>query len=301
MSDIADVVALVPMDADDAGPATAALLEVYAGLAGDVVTYCEAERKAIVRDTVEHLKNVRDALAPFGKFKEWCEAAGFTYGTVKNTLTRIYGKQPDNELLPARSLSTVKAELAEAVKRAEKVEADYRDVNNELAAAHTLIKRLKVGSKPLPEHWDEAERLWQENQAAQEKYEQWRMAEAQKARQRRESEEKKRAQQSAPRTPAQEARRAEREAAKAEAAKAEAAEQARKYAATQREWRLKVSESHVQGLAERLSDVAWFNLLTADQRQRYAALLPQLIALVEIVQKQLAAPDVAEGGSHDGD
>ncbi len=149
MSDITDVVALVPMDAGDAEPATTALLEVYAGLAGDVVTYCETERKAIVRDTVEHLKNVRDALAPSGRFKAWCEAAGFTYGTVKNTLTRIYGKQADNELLPARSLSQVKAEAAAALARAEKVEGDYRHVNNELAVAHTLIKRLKGKLSPL--------------------------------------------------------------------------------------------------------------------------------------------------------
>src|SRR5712691_6222397 len=105
-TDMGDVVALVPMDAGDAGPATAALLEVYADLAGDVVAYCEAERKAIVRDTVEHLKNVRDALAPSGRFKAWCIVAGFTYHTVKNRLYLADSELSGHDSVPAPSLSS---------------------------------------------------------------------------------------------------------------------------------------------------------------------------------------------------
>jgi uncharacterized membrane protein YcjF (UPF0283 family) len=112
-----------------------------------------------------------------------------------------------------------------------------------------------------------------------------------KERARRERKQKKQAQQSAPLTPAQEARQAKREAEEA----AKTAEQARKDATEYREYRLHLYERQLVGLAESLSDVAWFNLLTDDQRQRYAALVPKLITLVEIVKKQMATLDVAEG------
>jgi hypothetical protein len=53
---------------------------------------------------VRALEQVRKALAPYGKFKEWCIAYGLNYGTVCNQLSRA-NKLATNEPLAARSQS----------------------------------------------------------------------------------------------------------------------------------------------------------------------------------------------------
>lgn len=85
--------ALVPITDETA---TVALQDVYRGLPGDVVFHVESERIAIGRDIVDHLRAIRDALAPYGRFKEWCEAVGLRYGTVTQRLSRADSpyKQP---------------------------------------------------------------------------------------------------------------------------------------------------------------------------------------------------------------
>lgn len=85
--------ALVPITDETA---TVALQDVYRGLPGDVVLHVESERTAIGRDIVDHLRAIRDALAPYGRFKEWCEAVGLRYGTVTQRLSRADSpyKQP---------------------------------------------------------------------------------------------------------------------------------------------------------------------------------------------------------------
>jgi hypothetical protein len=87
--------ALVPLDDADTGPPGVALLNVYAQLPGAVVARCEYERQAIARDVLDHLRVVRDALAPYGLFKDWCAAAGVNYEAVKHRLwRRDQPKQP---------------------------------------------------------------------------------------------------------------------------------------------------------------------------------------------------------------
>jgi len=65
------------------------LLAVYAGLPDDVVKRCEESRRRILRNVYRiaiDLRAVHDDLAPQGKFKEWCQAAGLNYSTAKNAL-----------------------------------------------------------------------------------------------------------------------------------------------------------------------------------------------------------------------
>jgi hypothetical protein len=80
--------ALTDTDEGARSAAGDALLALYHDLPGDVVAIVEYERQAIVRDTLEHLQHIRDALAPYGKFREWCVATGLNYGTVSNRLSR---------------------------------------------------------------------------------------------------------------------------------------------------------------------------------------------------------------------
>lgn len=96
--------ALVPLDSEESSALSPALLAVYADLPDEVVTTVEYERNAITRDVLDHLRNVRDALAPYGKFKDWCNAVGINYGTVSNRLSREDSKQKVNAILTARQL-----------------------------------------------------------------------------------------------------------------------------------------------------------------------------------------------------
>jgi hypothetical protein len=97
--------ALVPLDSEESSAPSPALLAVYADLPDAVVTTVEYERNAITRDVLDHLRNVRDALAPYGKFKDWCNAVGINYGTVSNRLSREDSKQRVNAALTARQLT----------------------------------------------------------------------------------------------------------------------------------------------------------------------------------------------------
>lgn len=81
--------ALVPITDETVAPA---LQAVYRGLPGDVVMNVESERIAIGRDILDHLRAIRDTLAPYGRFKEWCEAVGLRYGTVTQRLSRADNK-----------------------------------------------------------------------------------------------------------------------------------------------------------------------------------------------------------------
>lgn len=58
---------------------SSALQAVYTGLPVEVVNVCEQVRKTLRAEVVRQLETVRDALAPYGRFKEWCEANGLNY------------------------------------------------------------------------------------------------------------------------------------------------------------------------------------------------------------------------------
>ena len=80
--------ALTPASEDGQGAPTPALLELYRKLPSEVAAIIEYERQAITRDVLDHLRHVRDELAPYGGFKEWCLAMGLNYGSVSNRLSR---------------------------------------------------------------------------------------------------------------------------------------------------------------------------------------------------------------------
>ncbi len=83
---------IVPATLDTLAPSTA-LLRLYQQLPGDVVNLCEQHRIAIIGDTLEHLRAIRDALAPHGLFQDWCRAAGVNYNTALVGLSRHYGNR----------------------------------------------------------------------------------------------------------------------------------------------------------------------------------------------------------------
>jgi hypothetical protein len=90
---------------EDAPPE--AVRELYATLAEGVSIACERARKRMGTGYVEYLRGLRDArdaLAPDGKFKEWCAAYGLVYSTVKNQLSQADSKLADTDSVPARSL-----------------------------------------------------------------------------------------------------------------------------------------------------------------------------------------------------
>ena len=90
---MSEVGALTPTEAESVQEVedeqrSAALQAVYTELPGDVVQVCEHARLAIHRVTTENLRRVQEALAPYGKFKAWCEAAGIHYSTAYSRLDR---------------------------------------------------------------------------------------------------------------------------------------------------------------------------------------------------------------------
>ncbi len=65
-----------------------ALVNIYAELPQTVVLICEQARGRLREQYVQHLQIVRDALAPYGKFSEWCMAVGLFPNTVYSILRR---------------------------------------------------------------------------------------------------------------------------------------------------------------------------------------------------------------------
>src|SRR5258706_7833689 len=85
-----------------------ALRAIYARLEPAVTKVCERGR-GLMRDTfLLGLERVRDALAPSGLFKEWCEAAGINYNTAKSIVARA--KQPSGNALHTRPVASKKEE-----------------------------------------------------------------------------------------------------------------------------------------------------------------------------------------------
>lgn len=64
------------------------LRPVYAGLPDDVVQRCEGARQHMRQEFIQQLRRVRDALAPYGRFKEWCRAVRISYHTAQSMLWR---------------------------------------------------------------------------------------------------------------------------------------------------------------------------------------------------------------------
>jgi site-specific DNA-methyltransferase (adenine-specific) len=101
MSEDGPTRALVPLTPRVEGDASAALAAVYAKVPGVVMHVCERERRAMMADTIGHLRAVHDALAPYGCFKDWCDALGLPYSAVKQLLYRADTKQTGNGVLLA--------------------------------------------------------------------------------------------------------------------------------------------------------------------------------------------------------
>jgi hypothetical protein len=72
--------ALVPLTTD--AEVTPALRAVYEGIPGEVVNLCESHRMLASTAYLRHMQIVRNALAPYGRFKEWCLAAGISYASL---------------------------------------------------------------------------------------------------------------------------------------------------------------------------------------------------------------------------
>jgi hypothetical protein len=63
------------------------LRQVYSQVSDqDIVDFCEHHRKAISSDILQHLRAIRDALAPFGLFSKWCESLNIPYSRIHNLL-----------------------------------------------------------------------------------------------------------------------------------------------------------------------------------------------------------------------
>lgn len=88
---------------DDLMP-PAALQPIYGKLPQEVTHVCETARKNMRDGFIEDLRTVRDALAPYGLFKDWYERAGFvpSYQAIVNALSRAdrttrQPEQPDGQ------------------------------------------------------------------------------------------------------------------------------------------------------------------------------------------------------------
>jgi hypothetical protein len=84
-----------------------AVQALYKTLAPGIGRACERARKRMGAGYVEYLRGLRDArdaLAPDGKFKEWCAAYGLVYSTVKNQLSQADSKLADTDSVPGRLL-----------------------------------------------------------------------------------------------------------------------------------------------------------------------------------------------------
>jgi hypothetical protein len=84
-------VALVPLSAEPDDAVGEVLKAVYDGIPGHIVGFVEYHRIEATSDYLKHMQEIRDALAPFGKFKDWCAAAGVNYGALSKALSRRFG------------------------------------------------------------------------------------------------------------------------------------------------------------------------------------------------------------------
>jgi len=127
-----------------------AVQELYKTLAPGVGQKCERARKRMGAGYVEYLRGLRDArdaLAPDGKFKEWCAAYGLVYSTVKNQLSQADSKLAGTDSVSARSLDP-------AVKPAHLA---VRFANDELKADMVAQLRAVLEAKGMePDNWREA-------------------------------------------------------------------------------------------------------------------------------------------------
>ena len=89
--------ALIPRDADTDEVVAERLRVVYEGLPGGVVAECEHHRIAEKQGRMSHWQAVRDRLAPYGCFKDWCEAQGLNYNAVMHALQRYEGTRIDSK------------------------------------------------------------------------------------------------------------------------------------------------------------------------------------------------------------
>ena len=79
--------ALVPLWAEPDDAVGEALKAVYEDIPGHVVGLIEFHRIEATNDYLKNMCESRDALAPYGKFKDWCDA-GVNYGAVSKALSR---------------------------------------------------------------------------------------------------------------------------------------------------------------------------------------------------------------------
>ncbi len=104
-------------DNDSIPPAP--LQAIYGKLDPAVTQVCERARRSM-RDAYLHgLATVRDALAPSGLFKEWCQAAGINYSTVSNRLSLAERKQAVTKSVTVPLVEETSEEEAEAEEEAE--------------------------------------------------------------------------------------------------------------------------------------------------------------------------------------
>lgn len=89
---LSDDTVLVSLKAVSDAAVAQALQGVYTNLPGDVVRRCERHRIAATNGYLRHMREVRDALAPYGAFRDWCEEQGITYTTLQKALSRRFGE-----------------------------------------------------------------------------------------------------------------------------------------------------------------------------------------------------------------
>lgn len=65
----------------------------YVGVPGEVVDQCEKTYAISRAVRLEALRRVRDLLAPYGQFKQWCRDHDENYSTVTHALTGAYSKR----------------------------------------------------------------------------------------------------------------------------------------------------------------------------------------------------------------
>lgn len=85
------------------------LRAIYGKLDLAVTKVCEQARKSMRDGYIAALRQVRDALAPSGLFKDWCEAAGLSYNTAKSVLARADAARPLPEQAAGNALHTPSA------------------------------------------------------------------------------------------------------------------------------------------------------------------------------------------------
>jgi hypothetical protein len=168
MEDNTTVVALTA-DFDDA--VGERLKAVYDGVPTDVTMFCEYHRIGMAHDNLEHLRQVRDALAPYGRFKAWCDAAGFNYNAIRCAIERHEGKRIERKrttveataaTLPAAESSDADVQAAIAAARAEGKEealakSDWWQTTKLLQRATTRFTEADVANLRLRQDLERAQ------------------------------------------------------------------------------------------------------------------------------------------------